>query len=111
MKKSEGIPVVFRTLKGGGVIALLPMSKEPLGKCRAIRPIVTVEYKEESVDYKGIVGHSRPARPTEIGELLLYLQKNMLVSIRRKWTKRETKRESSFNSGDLMNAMCGMNRI
>ena len=89
MKRSEGTPVIFRTLRSGDVIALLPANKEPLGKCKAIRPIVTVEYREEPVDYKSVVEHSRLSRPAEVGSLLSHLQKSMLVSVRRKWTKRD----------------------
>ncbi len=89
-RKTDGIPVVFRVLKSGEVIALMPGLKESLGKCASVK-VVTKPRVEYGVDsYKSVIRHSRPAISSQCVYLLDHLREmGMVMSVRKKWTKKD----------------------
>lgn len=90
MKRGDGVPVIFRVLKSGQVMALFPAQKEPLGKCASMREVIVRNMVMGTDNYTSVIQHSRPARATEAAEFLRHLQASgMVVSVRKKWTKRD----------------------
>lgn len=88
--KDDGVPVIFRVLGSGQVVALLPANKEPLGKCKAIKLEVRTAVVECSENYKQIVKRSRLAKPHESRVLCESIRAMGIVpSVRRKWTKQD----------------------
>ena len=93
MKKDDGTPVVFRMLKSGQVIALMPEKKDSSGNCVTVKIVVKKSMVSGMDSYKSIIRYSRLARPSEIEELLAHLQgTGMNVSVRKKWSKKDEKK-------------------
>ena len=91
MKMIPGTPVVFRVLKSGEVMALLPTMKGGIDeKCVSVKVVVTKSMMTSTDNYKSVVRHSRPAKPNETVDLLKYFNGlGLVVSVRKKWSKRE----------------------
>jgi hypothetical protein len=88
MKKSDGVPVVFRVMKSGQVIALMP-DQQHQGKCASVREVVVKNIVEGIDHYKSIIDHSRPARASETTDLMAHFNRQgHIVSVRKKWTKK-----------------------
>jgi hypothetical protein len=91
MKRDEGTPVIFRVLKSGQVIALLP-EMDVLGGCASVKEVVKKSMVSGLDNYKSVVEHSRPARESETTELVKFFKgAGVVVNVRKKWNKREKK--------------------